>query len=60
MTSSSRSRTCGGGRQLEARELDIQIKEMHTHMRGTELEQEEELREREEALKKREELQPRE
>jgi hypothetical protein len=29
-------------RQLEARELDIQIKEMHAHMRGTELEQEEE------------------
>jgi hypothetical protein len=28
---------------------------MHAHMRGTELEQEEELREREEALKKREE-----
>jgi hypothetical protein len=30
-------------RQVEARELDIQIKEMHAHMRGTELEQEEEL-----------------
>jgi hypothetical protein len=40
--------------QLEGRELDIQIKEMHAHMRGTELkeEEEEELREREEALKK--------
>jgi hypothetical protein len=34
-------------RQLEVRELDIQIKEMHAHMRGTELkEEEEELRER--------------
>jgi hypothetical protein len=44
-------------RQLEARELDIQIKEMHAHMRGTKLkEEEEELRECEEALKKREEL----
>jgi hypothetical protein len=43
-------------RQLEGRELDICIKEMHAHMRGTELkEEEEELREREEALKKREE-----
>jgi hypothetical protein len=42
-------------RQLEGRELDIQIKEMHAHMRGTELEQEEEVREHEEALKKREE-----
>jgi DNA repair exonuclease SbcCD ATPase subunit len=32
------------------------MKEMHAHMRGTELQQkEEELREREEALKKREE-----
>jgi hypothetical protein len=30
-------------RHVEARELDIQIKEMHAHMRGTELEQEEEL-----------------
>jgi hypothetical protein len=30
-------------RQLEARELDIRIKELHAHMRGTELEQEEEL-----------------
>jgi hypothetical protein len=29
-------------RQLKGRELDIQIKEMHAHMRGTELEQEEE------------------
>jgi hypothetical protein len=29
-------------RQLEWRELDIQIKEMHAHMRHTELEQEEE------------------
>jgi hypothetical protein len=39
--------------QLEGRELDIQIKEMHAHMRGTELkEEDEELREREEALKK--------
>jgi hypothetical protein len=43
-------------RQLQVRELDICIKEMHTHMRGTELkEEEEELRECEEALKKREE-----
>jgi hypothetical protein len=43
-------------RQLEGRELDIHIKEMHAHMRGTELkEEEEELHEREEALKKREE-----
>jgi hypothetical protein len=44
-------------RQLEGRERGIRIKEMHAHMRGTELEQEEEeeLREREEALKKREE-----
>jgi hypothetical protein len=34
-------------RQLEVRELDIQIKEMHAHMRGTELkEEEEELHER--------------
>jgi hypothetical protein len=42
-------------RQIEARELDIQIKEMHAHMRGNKLEQEEEeLREREEAFKKRE------
>jgi hypothetical protein len=30
-------------RQVEARELDIRIKEMHAHMRGTELEQEEDL-----------------
>jgi hypothetical protein len=37
-------------RQLEARELDM-IKEMHAHMKGTDLEQqEEELREREETL----------
>jgi hypothetical protein len=43
-------------RQLEAREFDIRIKEMHAHMRGTELKEEEELRECEEALKKREEL----
>jgi uncharacterized protein (DUF3084 family) len=43
-------------RQLEARELDIQIKEIHAHMRGNELQQqEEELQECEEALKKREE-----
>jgi hypothetical protein len=43
-------------RQLDARELGIWIKEMHVHMRGTELkQQEEELREYEEALKKREE-----
>jgi NifB/MoaA-like Fe-S oxidoreductase len=41
-------------RQLEGRELDICIKEMHVHMRGTEL-KEEELQECEEALKKREE-----
>jgi hypothetical protein len=40
-------------RQLQGKELDIRIKKMHYHMRGTELEQEE-LREREEALKKRE------
>jgi hypothetical protein len=39
----------------EGREFDIRIKEMHAHMRDTELEQEEELREREETLKKREE-----
>jgi hypothetical protein len=43
-------------RQLRARELDIHIKEMHAHMRGTELKEEkEELRECE-ALKKSEEL----
>jgi hypothetical protein len=37
-------------------ELDIRIKEMHAHMRDTELkEEEEELREYEEALKKRKE-----
>jgi hypothetical protein len=41
-------------RQLEGGELDIRIKEMHAHMRGTKL-KEEELRECEEALKKREE-----
>jgi hypothetical protein len=29
-------------RQLEGRELDIRIKEMHAHMRGIELEQKEE------------------
>jgi hypothetical protein len=29
--------------QQESREWDIRIKEMHAHMRGTELEQEEEL-----------------
>jgi hypothetical protein len=40
-------------RQLEARELDIRIKEVHAHMRGTKLEQEEE--ESGETLKKREE-----
>jgi hypothetical protein len=39
------------------RELDICIKEMHAHMRGTKLkEEEEELQKREKALKKREEL----
>jgi hypothetical protein len=43
-------------RQLKGRELDIRIKEMRAHMRGTELEQEEEEpRECEDALKKREE-----
>jgi hypothetical protein len=48
-------------RQLEGIELDIRIKEMYAHMRGTQLkeeeeeEEEEEFREREEALKKREE-----
>jgi hypothetical protein len=42
-------------RQLEERELDIRINEMHAHMRGTELqEEEEELQKCEEALKKRE------
>jgi hypothetical protein len=42
-------------RQVEGKELDISIKEMHAHMRRTELEQEEEeLRERKKALKKRE------
>jgi hypothetical protein len=41
-------------RQLETREPDIRIKEMHAHMRGNKL-KEEELREREEAPKKREE-----
>jgi hypothetical protein len=39
-------------RQLEGRERDIWIKEMHAHMRGTELEQEEELQEHKEDLKK--------
>jgi hypothetical protein len=29
-------------RQLEGKELDIRIKDMHAHMRGTELEQQEE------------------
>jgi hypothetical protein len=29
-------------RQLEGREIDIRIKEMHTHLRGTELKEEEE------------------
>jgi hypothetical protein len=43
-------------KKLEGRELDIRIKEMHAHMRGTELkEEEEELREHKEVLKKREE-----
>jgi hypothetical protein len=32
-----------GARQLEELELDIRIKEMHAHMRGTELKEEEEL-----------------
>jgi hypothetical protein len=42
-------------RQLQGKELDICIKEMHGHMRDIELEQvEEELQECEEALKKRE------
>jgi hypothetical protein len=42
-------------RQLQGKELDICIKEMHDHMRDIELEQvEEELQECEEALKKRE------
>jgi hypothetical protein len=42
-------------RQLDERELDIWIKEMHAHMRGIKRKEEEELREHEEALKKREE-----
>ncbi len=43
-------------RKQQVRELDIRIKEMHAHMRGTKLkEEEEELHEHEEALKKREE-----
>jgi hypothetical protein len=42
-------------RQLDGRELDIWIKEMHAHMRGIKQKEEEELREHEEALKKREE-----
>jgi hypothetical protein len=43
-------------RQIERRELDIRIKEMHAHMRGTELkEEEEELQKYKEALKNREE-----
>jgi hypothetical protein len=29
-------------RQLEGRELDIRINEMHVHLRGTELKEEEE------------------
>jgi hypothetical protein len=42
-------------RQLEGREFDIRIKEIHAHMRGTKLkEEEEEFRECEETLKKRE------
>jgi hypothetical protein len=40
------------GRQLEERELNICIKEMHTHMRSTKLKEEEELQEREEALRR--------
>jgi hypothetical protein len=40
-------------RQLEGRELNIHIKEIHAHMRGNELKEGEELREHEEALKKR-------
>jgi myo-inositol-1-phosphate synthase len=47
-------------RQLEGRELDICIKGMHAHMRGTKLkeeeEEEEELQKREEALKKKKNL----
>jgi hypothetical protein len=43
-------------RKIERRELDIRIKEMHAHMRGTELkEEEEELQKYKEALKNREE-----
>jgi hypothetical protein len=42
-------------RQLEGKEPNICIKKMHAHMRGSELEEEEELRKHEEALKKREE-----
>jgi hypothetical protein len=35
-------------RELQAREFDIRIKEMHAHMRGTELkDEEEEFREHE-------------
>jgi hypothetical protein len=41
-------------RQLQGKELDICIKNMHAHMRGTKLE--EELQEHDKALKKREEL----
>jgi hypothetical protein len=43
-------------RKQQVRELDIHIKEMHAHMRGTKLKEEEELRECKEALKKREEV----
>jgi hypothetical protein len=42
-------------RQLEGRELNIHIKEMHAHMIGNELKEEEELQKCEETLKKREE-----
>jgi hypothetical protein len=42
-------------RQLEGGELDISIKEMHGHMRGTELKEEEvKLHKREKCLKKKE------
>jgi hypothetical protein len=41
--------------QLEGGELDISIKEMHGHMRGTELKEEEvKLHKREKCLKKKE------
>jgi hypothetical protein len=42
-------------RQLEGRELNIHIKEMHAHMIGNELKEEEELQKCEETLKKRKE-----